>query len=129
MSDDVIFGDIERADVWDADPTIAPEQVARRLHTLRVEVDNLGGTTSPRWTDLDPESQELAEAIGEVVVDWIEVHEPDNPALTARRIHDVRVYLSRGVVPPWDSLAPDEQQIGIDLIRLVIEWLDKEGPR
>lgn len=123
------FGDIELADVWDQDPTIAPEQVAYRLHELRVEVDMFGGEATPRWEDLDDETRELAHAIAVVIVAWIVAREPDNPALTARRIHDVRVFLSGGVVRPWDALAPDEQQIAIDLVDLIIDWLEREGPR
>lgn len=126
MSD---FGDIERADTWDAEPTIASEQVAMRLHKLRVQVDNLGGGDTPKWDDLTEPERTLAVAIGQVVVEWISTREPDNPALTAEQIHNVRVYLSRGVVPKWDDLSPDERQIGIDLVRLIIQWLEKEGPR
>src|SRR5262245_66272369 len=90
--------DIERADTWDAEPIIAPEQVARRLHKLRVEVDALGGSDTPRWDDLTEPEQTLALAIGQVVVDWISARETDNPALTDEQIHNVRLFLSRGVV-------------------------------
>ena len=76
------FGDIETADAWDADATIAPEQVTYRLHELRAEVERLGGGDAPAWDDLDADSQTLALAIGTVVVEWIAEREPDNPALT-----------------------------------------------
>lgn len=124
-----MFGDIEESDVWDTTPLVAPEQVAMRLHKLRVEVDQLVGRNTVSWDYLDAESRQLAHAIAVVLVDWIATRESDNPALTARRIHEVRVYLSGGVVRAWDALAPDERQIAIDLITLIIRWLEREGPR
>ena len=125
----VFFGDIEEADVWDAEPLIAPEQVAMRLHRLRVEVEQFVGQDGPQWDDLDDEQRELALAIAVVMVRWIAEREPDNPALTAQRIHEVRVYLSGGVVRDWDELPGDERQIAIDLVTLIIRWLEREGPR
>jgi hypothetical protein len=126
---DATFGDIELADVWDADPTIAPEQLARRLHSLIAEIDAFGGKNTPAWDDLDDSTQALGEAIAIELVKWILEREPDNPALTAKRIHDVRVFLSGGVVRPWDELRPDEQQVAIDLVTLILNWLERQGPR
>lgn len=121
--------DIERADTWDADETIAAEQVTYRIHRLRAQVDLLGGVDTPKFSDLTDVEQELAMAIGAVVVKWIIEREPDNPAVIAEQIHNVRVYLSRGVVRDWNELSGDERQVSIDLIRLVLKWLEKEGPR
>lgn len=123
------FGDIERADTWDADPTIAPEQVALRIHDLRVQIDLLGGADTPKFKNLTAVEQQLALAIGTVVVEFIIEQEPDNATVIAEHLHNVRVYLSRGVVPKWDDLSPDERQIGIDLVDLILDWLQKEGPR
>lgn len=129
MSDTAFFGDIEESDVWDETPTIAPEQVAMRLHRLRIEVEHLLGEEAPSWEELDEDSQELALAIGVVMVGWIAEREPDNPALTAQQIHNVRVFLSGGVVRRWEELREDERQIAIDLMTLIIDWLEREGPR
>jgi len=131
MSDpaDTLFGDLELDDVWDETPLIAPEQLAMRMHSLIQEIDAFGGADSPAWDDLDLSTQDLAIAIAVPLVEWIRDREPDNPALTARHIHDVRVFLSGGVVRPWDDLAPDEQQVAIDLVTLILDWLERQGPR
>jgi hypothetical protein len=124
-----LFGDIERADAWDEDPTVDPLQVARRLHRLRTEVDQLAGIIQPSWRDLPETERDAAETLGRAIRDWIANHEPDTPGLLARHVHDVRVLMSGGTVRDWDDLSPDERQIGIDLVDLIIDWLDTEGPR
>jgi hypothetical protein len=123
------FGDLEVDDLWDADPTIAPEQLARRLHGLIAAIDEFGGASTPAWDDLDDETQSLGEAIAVQLVAWILEREPDNPALTAKRIHDVRVFLSGGVVRSWDDLTAEERQVAIDLVVLILAWLERQGPR
>lgn len=120
---DVVFGDCERADTWDADPTVDPLQVARRFHRLRVEVDALAGIDTPRWGELGVVERERLAAFAVVIVDHVAIREPDNPALLARAIHNERSAQS------WDSLTPDEQQIAIDLCDLLLDWFEKEGPR
>jgi hypothetical protein len=126
---DATFGDFELADAWDDEPLIAPEQLARRLHSLILQIDAFGGQDTPNWDDLDDDTQDLAIAIATELVAWIMEREPDNPALTAKRIHDVRVFLSGGVVRKWDELTPSEQQVAIDLVTLIINWLERQGPR
>lgn len=124
------FGDLEDADVWDAEPTIAPEQVTYRLHALRVEVDRLAGRDPDTWEHLTDDEQALALAIGDVTVAWIAARAGAlNPALLAEQLHTVRVWLARGLMPAWDELAPDERQVGIDVMDLVVTWLEREGPR
>lgn len=123
------FGDIELADSWDISAVIAQEQVAYRLHDLIRQVDRLGGGNTPEWDDLSPEAQELGFAIVAVLVDWIINREPDNPAHTAEQVHNVRVWLSRGAIPSWGDLPNDQRQLSIDLMILVIAWLEREGPR
>lgn len=128
MSD---FGDIDTADAWDADATIAPEQVTYRLHGLRVEVDELAGRAAERWEQLTGPERDLALAIGEVVVSWIAQRgrAVNNPAVLAESLHNTRVWMARGLIAEWDDLPPDHRQIGIDLMTLVVEWLEREGPR
>ena len=121
MSD--VFGDIELADVWDADPTIDPLQVARRLHSLRVQVDLLAGRQLAPWHDLSTVERDRLTEFAHVIVDRIHEREPDNPALLARRVHEERTIQS------WDDLSPDEQQIAIDLMDLIVDWLEREGDR
>ena len=52
------------------------------------------------------------------------------------RLVDAFPYLDSRVVlistrgeDDYGELSPDEQQIGIDLVTLIIQWLEKEGPR
>lgn len=117
------FGDIETADAWDAEPTIDPLQVARRLHLLRHLVDALAGVDTPTWHELSGVERGRLADRAVAVVDFVVVREPDNPALLARRIHEERS------PQPWDDLSPDEQQIAIDLADLIVDWLEREGPR
>ena len=122
-----VFGDIERADTFDADPTIAPEQVAYRLHALRVIVQFLAGRFLERWSQLGDDERDDALAVGAAVARYVHEREPDNPAVLAEMVHDFRV--SREGGRTWDDLAGDERQIAIDLLDLVLDWLEKEGPR
>lgn len=121
MSD---FGDIELADVWDIEPTIAPEQVAMRLHVLRRAVEQLAGHDLEPFEDLSVRDRDHALRLGSIIADWVVVHEPDNPARLAEFLHDI-------LVPDvaWNGLSGEERQIGIDLMRPILSWLDLEGPR
>ena len=116
-----VFADIEPFDAWDDDPTIDPLQVARRLHDLR---DALDGRVVRRWRELSRRDQDYLMTVARAVVDWIDMREPDNPAVLARHVHE------DSNVGSWDDLAPDEQQIAIDLMdHLIVDWLEGEGPR
>lgn len=71
------IGDYEPADSYDADPTIAPEQVAARIHRIRCDFIELAGGRRPgELAELDPESQEVAAAFGSIVVDWLHTEGP-----------------------------------------------------
>jgi hypothetical protein len=127
MSD---FGDIEEADVWDTDPTIDPLQVAMRVHRLRRELDVfVGDLPRPEWDELAPEVRGHGVAVATLAVYWIVQREPDNPALLARHIHEARLDVGDVDLPQWDDLSPSEQQIAIDLTVLILQWLEREGPR
>ena len=122
MSD--VFGDIELADVWDADPDIDPLQVAIRLHELRVLVDILAGHDDlAPWHELSEPLRERLEVSAVIIVDLVAEREPDDPSVLARRVHEERS------LQAWDDLAPDEQQIAIDLMDLIVAWLEEQGPR
>ena len=121
MSD--LFADIEPDDVWDADPFIDPLQVAIRLHELRDELDELVGRAGRRWSELVRRDQDYLLTVGQVIADEVADREPDNPAVLARIVHE------QSSVGSWDDLPPDEQQIAIDLLDLIVDWLEQEGPR
>ena len=95
-----VFGDIEPADLWDADPTIDPLQVAIRLHDLRPTVDILVGHDDlAPWHDLT-EADGTGSGVGRIIADLIAEREPDNPAVLARLVHEDTV------VGNWDDLPP-----------------------
>jgi len=123
MSD---FGDIELADAWDTDRTIDPLQLAMRLHRLRQEVDALAGGDTADWEDLDLEDRDASYIVALETVVYVYAREPDNPALLAEHVHEARI---NGVGRSWDELTNDERQVGIDLMTLIVEWLEREGPR
>ena len=117
------FGDIERADTWDADATIAPEQVAYRLHRIRQQIEVLVGRPTVRFRDLSDQDQTRLMHFGELLASQLRTKEPDNPALIAQTIHDILDERK------WDALTGDERQIAVDIIDLIVTWLNKEGPR
>jgi len=94
-----------------------------RLHHLRQVVDFLAGHDTLDWDrlDLDDWDEEVAVAVDMIL--FIRNREPDNPALLAEHVHESR----NG--RPWDDLTNDERQIAIDLMTLIVEWLEREGPR
>ena len=119
-----VFGDIEPADLWDDDPTVDPLQVAIRLHELRIMVDILAGHDDlAPWHDLTEALRDRLEMSAVIIVDLIAEREPDDPAVLARRVHEERS------LQAWDDLAPDEKQIAIDLMDLIVQWLEEQGPR
>ena len=119
--------DWEPADSLDREPA-DPEQVAFHLHALRRAVDDLVGSAGlPRWDDLTAPEQALGLAIGQVITDWIRDYEPDQPEDAARALHNVRRYWASSALPPWEDLAPDDRAVGVSLMALLFEWLDRQG--
>lgn len=124
---DTDFGDWDLDDAWDHEPP-APEQVAYRLHDLRSEIDAVAGAADlPTWDELEPEAQEMALGIGQVIVDFIVARNPDLAEDVARHLHNARRYLASSRLPAWDELPADDRQIGIDLMQLIIDWLRRQG--
>lgn len=72
MTDPIDFGDIEDDDVFDTDTTIAPEQLARRLHRLRRHA----GRESIDWHDLDEDERRALVEIATRLVEWLRKEGP-----------------------------------------------------
>jgi hypothetical protein len=120
------FGDFDLDDALDHEPP-APEQVAYRLHSLRLEVDALAGAAElPTWDDLTPAEQSLGLSIGAALVDWLVTHAPDATD-AARSLHNVRRFIASSRLPPWDELEPDDRALGVALMALIIGWLQRQG--
>lgn len=121
------FGDFEEDDALDHEPP-APEQVTFRLHRLRTEIDALTGASDlPTFDELTAPEQQLALALGDTIVAYIVSHEPDEPEALARTLHNARRYVASSRLPAWEELPPDDRQIGIELMRLLIGWLARQG--
>jgi hypothetical protein len=120
------FGDFEADDAVDHEPP-APEQVAYRLHDLRREIDLATGRDPGSWDDLTEEEQNLALSIGETVVQWLLSHPNPTPEGLAESLHNVRRYLSHNVLPAWDDLDDDHRTLAVDLMRIILEWLRRQG--
>lgn len=126
MSD---FGDIEPEDSFDQEGTPDPEQVAQRLHELRAYLADLyGHERLERFNALTPAERSLANAVGVAIVNWLLTHEPDDAEAAARDLHNVRRYWSGNVLPEWEDLPEDQRAIGIDIMRHLVAWLEREGP-
>ena len=120
------FGDFDLEDAWGTEPP-DPEQVAMRLHHLRELVDELTGAAGlARWDDLSEPERELAIALGGDLVDWLLTHRPEAEG-AARALHQERRHLATTPLPPWEDLSDDERRIGIDLMGIIIAWLERQG--
>lgn len=125
MSD--TFGDWDPDDALDREPP-APEQVTYKLHDLRTEIDALTGAVDlPTWDELSEAEQELALALGDTIVGYIISAEPDEPEGLARTLHNARRYVASSRLDRWEDLDPDDRQVGIDLMALIIGWLRRQG--
>jgi hypothetical protein len=121
------FGDWDPDDALDHEPP-APEQVAYRLHALRMEVDALTGAANlPTWDELTPAEQQLGESMAGSLVTWLAEHDPDDPEQAARSLHNVRRYIASSRLPAWEDLDEDDRQIGVDLMSLILGWLRRQG--
>jgi hypothetical protein len=127
VSDPAAFGDWDPDDSVDTEPA-APEQVTYKLHALRLEVDALAGAAGlPTWDELDAPSQELALAMGDMIVAFLVANEPDDPELVARQLHEARRYVASSRLRPWDELDADDRAVGVDLMSLILGWLRRQG--
>ena len=108
--------------------TADPDQVARRLHELRVVLEAVaGGDVLAEWDDLPADDRALGRSFGAAIVEWLVTTDPDTPDRLARRLHDVRRAMSGGVIRPWDDLAEDERAVAVALMAALIDWLTREG--
>jgi hypothetical protein len=122
----IVFGDWEPDDSLDTEPP-APEQVAYKLHALRREIDALTGPEGLTWDQLTIQEQQLGVAIGQAIVNYIVMADPDVPEDAARNLHNVRRFLASSTLPPWEDLSPDDRRVGIALMELIINWLQRQG--
>jgi hypothetical protein len=124
------FGDYEPADSWDTTTTIAPEQVARRLHRLRRAVELLAGRDPGRWEDLGTDEHDDMLELGAELTRLLEVKPPLEADEIAEELHDQRRILAGADADPeWQDLGDDERALGEALIELIVAWLQREGPR
>lgn len=120
------FGDWDPSDAFDREPP-APEQVAYRIHEIRIALDELAGVDGITWNDLSATQRDLALAIGQAVVDYVIVADPDIPEDAAKSLHNVRRYLSGNTLPAWDDLPEPDRSVGIHLMEILIAWLVRQG--
>ena len=124
MSD---FGDWDPDDAFDREPP-DDDQVTYKLHELRIALDQLAGAQDlPGWDDLAPSAQAMARGIGHMIVDYIVAHEPETPEELARTLHNARRYVATSPLPAWDDLPADDRQVGIDLMAVILRWLERQG--
>lgn len=126
--DPFVFGDAEPADAYDPTAPIDPDQVGHRLHDLREALDELIGRGElDEYHELPDEHRDWAHALGDIIVDRLLEHDPDDGADLAEYVHDVQRFLRSGALPAWDELAVDEQAIAVALMTLIVDWLRAEG--
>lgn len=121
------FGDFDPDDAWGTEPP-DPEQVTYKLHRVRVAIDELVGAHDlPRYEDLTPDAQAMAQSIGAMIVQYIVSFEPESAEELARTLHEARRYIATSPLPAWEDLPIDDRQIGIDLMSIILEWLQRQG--
>ena len=124
MSD---FGDFDDDDALDHEPP-DEEQVTYKLHSLRRELDLLAGARDvPTWDELSDGEREMASGIGAVIVRYILDHEPEEPEQLARTLHNARRYVATTPLPPWEDVSLDDRAVGIALMSVVLDWLERQG--
>lgn len=122
------FGDDDVEDAYVEGNVPDPEHVARRLHELAAYLDALAGRGGAApFDDLTPNERTLAASVGDVIAEWIATHEPDDAAALAAELHAVRRYWTRNALARWEDLAPEERELAVELMRHVVEWLQREG--
>ena len=121
MSD--VFGDIELADVWDADPTIDPCRSPAASICYASRSICSPAARSPRGVTCPPSN-----GTGSPSSPTSSSTASTNANPTTRRCSPAAIHEER-TIQSWDDLSPDEQQIAIDLIDLIVDWLEREGPR
>ena len=119
------FGDWNPDDSLDTEPP-APEQVAYRLHTLRVAVEELVGRPLPPFEELNIDEQNATFALGEFIVDWLANNDPDDSERLAHALHDFRE-ANDSSLRRWRRLNSDEREIATDLMSLILAWLRRQG--
>lgn len=128
MSDE--FGDFEIDDEFSDDGEPAPEQVAVRLHELRMLLEELADRVSTRWEDLSPDEQTVGYDIATAMVPVILEDDADIPYL-AVWLHELRESLDyledTVIIPPWHLLTDEERVVAHDLVYMLMEWLVRQG--
>lgn len=125
MSD--TFGDWDDDDAFDIEPP-DEEQVTYKLHGLRHELDVLaGGRGVPTWDELTLGERDMARGVGGVIVRYILDHEPEEPEQLARTLHNARRFVATTPLPAWEDIDLDDRRVGIDLMSVILGWLERQG--
>lgn len=121
------FGDLDADDVWDETATIAPEQVAYKVHALRRALEQLAGRDLPAFDDLSRRDRDLANDVGVALTDYAVMYGTGNAERAAEVVHDVLRAMAGA--PTWAELDDDARAIAVALVALVFSWLRRQGPR
>ncbi len=117
------FGDWDPQDSFAPDNDPDPFQVARRIHELRSELEELAGRGAfPTWDKLDEDERDVAVSIGVELTKHLLSKGRDGSALA---VHEARRYL--GALPEWRDLGADEQQVALEMGDYIVAWLQREG--
>ena len=123
MSDEPSFGDWEPADSIAAPCPADPLQVARRIHEDRGAVQMLAGHELPRWPELTDD--ERAVAIDLATRALAGLHDEPTAERGALTLHNAQRELTE--LAEWGLLDAGDQAVALDLMRLVVAWLELEG--
>lgn len=121
------FDDWEPLDSYTPGGMAEPLAVARRMHEDGLVLDFLVGRDFRRWPELSIVERNLAVHFARVVLRVLG-RTNLNVIRAAERLHEERLLLSDpGEIDDWIDLSPEAQDVAIELIQLVADWLTMEG--
>lgn len=124
MSDTPSFGDFDLDDAYCAEGDPDPEQAARKLHQIRVELTELRSETLTPWDDLDDGEREVAVAIAEYGVAALTGLDTSAYWL-AESIHGARAFFNGEAL--LSELSGEDQAVARSIAAMIIEWLSRQG--
>ena len=121
---ETFFGDFDVEDAYDTEPA-DPEQVARKLHSYRVLIEQLAGNEIAPYDELARRDLDDINFVGEAIVEFVGDHEPNDEGL-AQAIHEAGRERRIGD-DEWDDLPDDHKRFAVAIARLIGAWLIRQG--
>lgn len=114
------FGDFDIDDAW-ADEPADPEQVAMRLHELRIYLEEAAGDDLAAWDALSEGERAVCITIGTRLI----ASAKDNPDSVPQDVHEAVIFFSQQ--PEWADLDDASRAVGVALMDDILMWFARQG--